>query len=196
MGSGSLAGKRNPQKTRSSYSEKYMTKFYLTVLLLLSLHATGQTQLYLQRISDTTKLRPLKLNKLYGVSAKNIRYKYLRLTAVSDTLLVFSTRGKPKELIPVPLTELRYLDATPVFVHQMAGAGYVGLVLSQIPLLASPFIGLLDNWQKAGTAVKFSGLLVGGGLLLISPVLLFSRYQIGEKWRIISIDNQKHAHRH
>jgi hypothetical protein len=93
----------------------------------------------------------------------------LKLTAINDTALVFTTKGKTKEVILAPLAELEYLETTPVLVSQLGEMGVMVLVLGQIPLIASPFIGLLESWQKAGEAAALSGMLAGGGLLLFRP---------------------------
>jgi hypothetical protein len=122
--------------------------FFISCLLLgLGPLCSGQsqTQLYLQKVSDSTKVRPLKLSKVYGVGVNHKYYRRLKLTAISDTALVFTAKGKTKEVILAPIAELEYLETTPVLVSQLGEMGVMVLVLRQIPLIASPFIGLLDN---------------------------------------------------
>jgi hypothetical protein len=161
--------------------------FISCLLLGLGSFCRGQsrTQLYLQKVSDSTKVRPLKLNKVYGVGVNHTHYRRLKLTAISDTALVFTAKGKTKDVILAPIAELKYLETTPVLVSQLGEMGGMILILGQIPLIASPFIGLLESWQKAGEAAAFSGMLAGGGLLLVSPLFLYKMYDLQKDWRIV-----------
>jgi hypothetical protein len=170
-----------------------MKKIFFISCLLLGLgpfcRGQSRTQLYLQKVSDSTKVRPLKRNKVYGVGVNHTYYRRLKLTAIRDTALVFTTKRKTKEGILAPLAELEYLETTPVLVSQLGEMGVMVLVLGQIPLIASPFIGLLDNWRKAGEAAAFSGMLAGGGLLLVSPLFLYKTYDLQKEWRIVKRNN-------
>jgi Na+/proline symporter len=164
-------------------------RVYLPVLLLLlHLPSAGQTKLYLQKVDDSTRVRPLRLNRVYHVASRHANYGHVRLTAIRDTLLVFTTKGKTKKTFQVSIAELRYIDTTPLLVRQLSEMGVMVLIIGQIPLIVSPFIGLLDNWQKAGEAVAFSGMLAGTGLALVSPLLFFKFYDLQKEWRIIRIN--------
>jgi Na+/proline symporter len=161
---------------------------YLPVLLLLYLPSVGQTKLYLQKVDDSTRIRPLRLNKVYHVASRHTNYGHVRLTAIRDTLLVFTTKGKTKKTFQVSIAELQYIETTPLLLRQLSEMGLMVLILGQIPLVVSPFIGLLDNWQKAGEAVAFSGMLAGTGLVLVSPLFFFKFYDLEKEWRIIKIN--------
>jgi hypothetical protein len=150
----------------------------------------AQSQLYLQRASDSTKQRPLKLNRYYRVLTKTTYSEHIKLIAFTDSSLTFAPKGKPKRTILVALVELEYLDTTPLLVRQFAHVGNVMLLFVPVSLLASPFIGLFDGWDKAREAVGVSGMLAGGGLMLTSPVLLFHQYDLKKKWKILIRNNR------
>lgn len=144
----------------------------------------AQAGFYLEKLGDSTKQRPLKLNRQYHVSTKTNDYERIRLISFTDSSLICSTKGKPREIIQIQVNELDYIDTTPPIIYKVAYMGGVILLMAPVALIASPVVGLSHGWDKAKEGIKFSGMLAGGGLILTSPLLLFRRYEIGKKWKI------------
>ncbi|MCU0444970.1 MAG: hypothetical protein MUE85_08625 [Microscillaceae bacterium] len=163
-----------------------MKTLLIVLLVFWFSDCNAQLKVLLQNQKDTVRCKVLKFQRNYNITTKNRDYEKIWLYGATDSSLIFFNSKKERIPIHIHFSEIRTIDRLPFWGKQTGFLGVMMLVISPVVLIATPFVGIFDNWQSAKDGLVFSGVLAGGGFILFLPRLLYKEYILGKKWKLIA----------